>query len=91
MSAIIEPALPSIQYFSGNHIMNAIVEVAALEMAAQVNEVVVVATVRSNFTVEVPAPVATSTLRAVISVGSHSISAVAPDHTFEGGLAKAVA
>lgn len=71
--------------------MNAIVEVATLEVVAQTNEVV--ATAFANYLpVEVTTPVATSTLRAVISVGSHSISAVAPDaHTFEGGLALAAA
>ena len=66
--------------------MNAIVEVEAAKVEAQSTDVTVHTV---SIIAEVKAPVAsTSTLR-VVSISGHSISAVAPDHIFEGGLATA--
>lgn len=70
--------------------MNAIVEVETAQVSHKASEPVVIVTVARNLEVQAPV-VSTSTLR-VISQGSHSISAVAPDaHTFKGGLALAAA
>lgn len=69
--------------------MNAVVEVATVVVVAEVSEVAPVTTA-AYFPLEVPTPVATSTTHAVLSMGNHSISAVAPDAYFQiGGLAKA--
>lgn len=63
--------------------MNAIVEVATAEVVAKANEVTILVMVTAI--PEVAAPkVATSPLR-VVSIAGTSISAVSPDHTFEGG------
>ena len=65
--------------------MNAIVEVATAHVVADVPEVVV-AVFNNHLPIKVLVSAATSTLCAVISLGNHSISAVAPDHILEGGL-----
>lgn len=66
--------------------MNAIVEVATAEVVAKTNEVK--ALVTRVFVQAVIAKVAASTLR-VPTLGSHSISAVAPDHILRKELATA--
>ncbi len=69
--------------------LNAVVEVATAQAVATVSEVVAFASVRNYLPLEVPASVVTSTTP-VLSLGSHSISAVAPDAYFKtGGLAVA--
>lgn len=68
-------------------IMNATVEVETLSVSAKAEGALVTTSVAP--VLEVKAPVSTSTLR-VISQGTHSISAVAPDAIFKnGGLAVA--
>ena len=68
--------------------MNAIVEVEAAQVAVQSADVVVMAL--TNYApLEVQAPVASTSSLRVVSISGHSISAVAPDHIFEGGLATA--
>jgi len=63
--------------------MNAIVGVETAKVAVLSIDVTLST---ANVTLEVEAPVvSTSTLR-VPSISGHSISAVAPDHIFEGGL-----
>jgi len=64
--------------------MNALVEVETAQVAVQSTDVEVTALPIVTAKVQTPV-VSTSTLR-VISQGSHSISAVAPDYIFEGGL-----
>lgn len=68
--------------------MNAYVEVATAEVVAQTEGMVVFTT--APVFLEVVAKVATSTRR-VLSIAGTSISAVAPDHIFEGGTALAAA
>lgn len=69
--------------------MNAVVEVATVDVVAQVSKVTV--TAYANYLpLGAMTPVAASTTHAVISQGNHSISAVAPDNILmNGGLAMA--
>lgn len=66
--------------------MNAIVEVEAAQVSVKAESAVAITTAAP--VLEVKTPVSTSPLR-VVSISGHSISAVAPDHIFEGGLATA--
>lgn len=69
--------------------MNAVVEVATAQVVAEAKKVVTSVSSNDYRRVEVPAQVATSTTH-VPTLGSHSISAVAPDSNFQiGGLARA--
>lgn len=64
--------------------MNTVVEVATAETVAEAPEVIV-GTYLRTLPVEVKSiKVATSTTHTVVSLGSHSISAVAPDNTIFG-------
>ena len=63
--------------------MNALVEVEAAKVAVQSKNVTVIAV---SVTLEVQAPVASTSPLRVVSISGHSISAVAPDYILEGGL-----